>query len=484
MDTTPPTAVILTALSVEYNAVRAGLSHIETLVHRPSGTRIERGRLAGSSWHVALAEIGEGNLTAATLTERIHTWIAPQALFFVGVAGGLKEDVNIGDVVVATKIYGVQGGKQTPEGFLVRPDAWHAAYRLEQAARHALRDANYQVHFKPIAVGDFVLADAASAIARHLNEHYNDAVAIEMEGAGVSQAAHLTGALDSLIIRGISDKADAQKQVRDAEGSQLQAAHNAASAVLAVLRKLKPVGEAEVTRPLPPVFPSRPRRKNAFFLGAVAVAVAVVAAAAFSIWPDERGENTPKGKKDGVSAAPAPTVPSNTLSPTDTSSSSELPTRIPPSEQTSPTNKRPSPSPTLELRPPDPQPPEVLSVSSTREFDVRPEEYVDLDKPGTAAEADPHRSEFYVTLAGQSFQFESSDGGAGTAVVEFGLLDESEIPNCAAHDRADAFVHVSDILDKGGLCVLSSEGRWVLITIRSNDPYDNMVRLELSYLKR
>ncbi|WP_438828990.1 5'-methylthioadenosine/S-adenosylhomocysteine nucleosidase family protein [Streptomyces gottesmaniae] len=466
---------------MEYNAVRARLSQIETLVHWPSGTRIERGRLAGSSWRVALAEIGEGNLTAATLTERIYTWIAPQALFFVGVAGGLKGDINIGDVVVATKICGIQGGKQTPEGFLVRPEAWHATHRLEQAARYALRNADYQVHFKPIAVGDFVLADAASAITRHLNKHYNDAVAIEMEGAGVAQASRLTGALDNLIIRGISDKADAQKQVRDTEGSQLQAARNAASAVVAVLRKLEPAGKSQVAQPPPASLPQR--RKNAFVLGAVAVAMAAVTAAVSSIWLDgERSNNTPKDK-GGFSAAPPPTVPSNTPSPTDTSSSSELPTQIPSSKQASSTHEQPSPSPTPELGSPDPQPTEALSVISTVKLDVRPEEYVDLDKPGTVTEADAHRSEFYVTLAGQSFQFESSDSRPGTAVVEFGLLDESRIPDCAARDRADSYVRIDDILDKGGLCVLSSEDSWVLITIRSNDPYDNMVRLNLSYLE-
>ncbi|MDI1456481.1 5'-methylthioadenosine/S-adenosylhomocysteine nucleosidase family protein [Streptomyces sp. NPDC003388] len=309
VDTTLPTAVILTALPVEYDAVRTRLSHIETLIHQPSGTRIERGRLAGTSWRVALAEIGEGNLTAAALTERIHTWIAPQALFFMGVAGGLKEDINIGDVVVATKVYGIQGGKHTPEGFLVRPDAWRAAHRLEQAARHALRNSEYRVHFKPIAVGDFVLADDTSAISRHLNEHYNDAVAIEMEGAGVAQAAHLTGALDNLIIRGISDKADAHKHAGDMKGSQLQAAGNAASAVLAVLRQLEPTSGVEIVRPLSPARPFRPRRKKALALGAAAVAA--ISAAAFSMWPDGEGsEHTSKEKKGGVSAAPAPTVSS------------------------------------------------------------------------------------------------------------------------------------------------------------------------------
>ncbi|MEU9168631.1 hypothetical protein AB0D34_12675 [Streptomyces sp. NPDC048420] len=41
----------------------------------------------------------------------------------MGVADGLTDDVHIGDVVVATKMYGIHGDKQVPEGFLVRPEA-------------------------------------------------------------------------------------------------------------------------------------------------------------------------------------------------------------------------------------------------------------------------------------------------------------------------------------------------------------------------
>ncbi|MEU9168632.1 hypothetical protein AB0D34_12680 [Streptomyces sp. NPDC048420] len=94
------------------------------------------------------------------------------------------------------------------------------SHRLEQAARHALRGTEYRTHFKPIAVRDVVLANAESAIARHIHESYNDAAAIERERAGVSQAAHLAGTVDMLIIRGVSDKADSDKSQRDAEGSQ------------------------------------------------------------------------------------------------------------------------------------------------------------------------------------------------------------------------------------------------------------------------
>ncbi|MFE1261204.1 5'-methylthioadenosine/S-adenosylhomocysteine nucleosidase [Streptomyces albogriseolus] len=228
------TAMVLTALPLEYDAVCKHLVDIKEEVH-PEGTWITRGQLPDSSWQVALAEVGEGVVTTAVLTERIVSWLAPDVLFFVGVAGSLKDDIAIGDVVVATKVYGIHGGKQTPEGFMVRPEAWRSSHRLEQVARHSVRG---KAHLKPIAVGDVVLADSKSAIAEHLRLHYNDAAAIEMEGSGIAQAAHLSGHLDALVIRGISDHANAGKADADATGSQQKAADQAAEALVAILRKL------------------------------------------------------------------------------------------------------------------------------------------------------------------------------------------------------------------------------------------------------
>lgn len=220
-------AVILTALPVEYDAVRAHLTDTEELVH-PDGTRVERGRLDGTSWNIAIAELGEGALNTAALTTRIVDWLAPEALLFVGVAGGLKDDIEIGDVVVGTKVYAIHGGKQTPEGFQARPEVWHGSHRLVQAARSALRDMpDVRAHRKPIAVGDVVLADDKSALAAHIRHHYNDACAIEMEGSGAAHASYLKGQLDTLVIRGISDRANADKHVADASGSQELAAKQA-----------------------------------------------------------------------------------------------------------------------------------------------------------------------------------------------------------------------------------------------------------------
>ncbi|GAB2952093.1 5'-methylthioadenosine/S-adenosylhomocysteine nucleosidase [Streptomyces pseudoechinosporeus] len=232
-----PTVAILTALSLEYEAVLDHLTDVEKLTHARTGTRARRGKLPGTPWHVALVDMGEGTLTAATITERVMTWLGPEAVLFVGVAGGLKDDIGIGDVVVATKVYAIHGGKQTPDGFLDRPEAWRASFRLEQAAKEALRG---KAHFKPIAVGDVVLADSDSELAQRIRASYNDAVGIEMESSGVAHAVHLAGEAGALIIRGISDKADAGKSDEDARGSQPRAAANAARAAVAVLRELEP----------------------------------------------------------------------------------------------------------------------------------------------------------------------------------------------------------------------------------------------------
>jgi hypothetical protein len=104
-----------------------------------------------------------------------------------------------------------------------------------------------RAHFKPIAAGDVVLADSRSEIARHLREHYDDAAAIEMEGSGAAHAAHLNGQVGALVIRGISDLADANKRLADAGGSQQRAAAQAASVAVGVLRKHRPRGTSDST---------------------------------------------------------------------------------------------------------------------------------------------------------------------------------------------------------------------------------------------
>jgi nucleoside phosphorylase len=94
------TVVVLTALDLEYRAVRGYLDGPCRRWHR-AGTLFEVGALPRTSWRVALAVVGEGNQGAAVLTERAIAMFDPAVLLFVGVAGALMSDIELGDVVVA-----------------------------------------------------------------------------------------------------------------------------------------------------------------------------------------------------------------------------------------------------------------------------------------------------------------------------------------------------------------------------------------------
>jgi adenosylhomocysteine nucleosidase len=85
------------------------------------------------------------------------------------------------------------------------------------------------VHFGPVAAGEIALYSATSDVRQWLREHYNDAVAVEMEAAGVAQAGHLNDGLPTIMIRGISDYGDKTKLATDAEGWQPRAVANAAA---------------------------------------------------------------------------------------------------------------------------------------------------------------------------------------------------------------------------------------------------------------
>jgi hypothetical protein len=65
-----PKAIILTALPVEYRAVRVHLTDLQEEIH-PQGTVYEKGKFSSAihSWEVGIVEIGEGNPAAAMEAE-------------------------------------------------------------------------------------------------------------------------------------------------------------------------------------------------------------------------------------------------------------------------------------------------------------------------------------------------------------------------------------------------------------------------------
>ncbi len=254
-------AVILTAISVEYLAVRFHLSDLQEEIH-PQDTIYERGKFASPTgmWDVGIVEIGARNPRAAMEAERAIAHFNPDVILFVGVAGGIK-DVALGDVVASTKVYGYESGK-ADQTFKPRPEIGRSAYSLEQRARAEARRGDWlkrlsvtepipRVVVAPIAAGEKVIASTKSEVFQFLRSNYGDAVAVEMEGFGFLEAARANQQVSAMVIRGISDLIDGKAKV-DKAGYQEIAARHASAFAFEMLAKLQPNATqiAKVEKPI------------------------------------------------------------------------------------------------------------------------------------------------------------------------------------------------------------------------------------------
>lgn len=246
--TTSHTVVVLTALDLEYDAVRNRLSDLRKHPH-DKGTRFEVGTIPGTAHRVALGLADKGNHKAAAMTERALTEFEPLAVLFIGVAGGLL-NTPLGDVVVASKIYAYHGATSEDDGLKARPEAWQLDHGLSQLVHQLKRDNHWvadigcqesdsapTAHIAPIAAGEIVQNSSTSYEAAWLRRHYNDARAVEMEAAGVAQAGQLSG-VPVAVVRGISDHADGTKATETDAAWQPRAADHAAAFGVHLARQL------------------------------------------------------------------------------------------------------------------------------------------------------------------------------------------------------------------------------------------------------
>jgi nucleoside phosphorylase len=251
---------IVTALKVERDAVlkRLDSSNLVQDDYDPLPYYLGHLDIPGSSQRytiVVLLLLDMGNDEAASATTQLLNRWHPNYVLMVGIAGGVKGQVELGDVVVAKYAFYYEQAKLTLEGEQLRPEQFPSdrllygrAYTYEAAEWHGLIDsirpgeASEQmipsVYFAPIASGEKVIADQETI--SKLVKACPKLAAVAMEGAGVARAARgYPGSPGYLEIRGICDFADPQKN----DNWHGYAANAAASFTVGWLR----------SRPVPPL---------------------------------------------------------------------------------------------------------------------------------------------------------------------------------------------------------------------------------------
>ena len=213
---------ILSALAEEQQGLLELLQHPQKTTH--GGRDFWQGRLHGQPVVLALSRIGK--VAAATTSTALIERFNVARIVFTGVAGGLGDGVEVGDVVVATEFmqHDLDAAPLFPRyevplyGRSRFPcdAAWTA--QLLVASRAGLKSlalpAKTLLHHGLIASGDrFVSGKQESRRLRSALAHgQHEVLAVEMEGAAVAQVCFDYG-VPFAAVRTISDRADDKAHV-------------------------------------------------------------------------------------------------------------------------------------------------------------------------------------------------------------------------------------------------------------------------------
>lgn len=198
---------IIGAMEDEVETLKADME-IEEVITKASMTFC-KGRLEGQEVVIVRSGIGKVNagICAQILVDCFHV----DRLINTGIAGSLDARIDIGDIVISTDALhhdmdATEFGD--PRGQVPRMDvlSFPADMELVQKAVQANETANPDIHTFTgrVASGDQFVASAE--VKQQIVEDFHP-LCVEMEGAGIAQAAYLNK-ISYVIIRAISDKAD------------------------------------------------------------------------------------------------------------------------------------------------------------------------------------------------------------------------------------------------------------------------------------
>jgi nucleoside phosphorylase len=234
----PVDIAIITILPEEYGAVLRQLSRVvpdpgsASFPNRYAWALGEVESAFDRPYRVVVALAGEaGEISGAVVTlTTIIRW-RPRYVLLVGIAGGIPGAVKLGDVVVASAIWGYEYGHLTDrfvprrqltfwsDPVLVRgAEKLGAGWRPDIRATAPPADVEPRVVVGHVASGDKVIETSTSGLFAAIRKAGPEFISLEMEGAGaaaaVEEAQDLGIAVGFLMIRGISDVVQSNADLR------------------------------------------------------------------------------------------------------------------------------------------------------------------------------------------------------------------------------------------------------------------------------
>ena len=203
---------IIGAMAEEVEQLKAEMK--ETKVVSLAGMDFYKGKIQDRD--VVVVRSGIGKVNGAVCVQILVDRFGVNGIVNTGIAGSLKAEINIGDLVLATDAvqhdvdatqFGYEPGQIPQLGVL----AFMADSSLREAGVKCCRQVNPDigVHVGRVLTGDQFVSSKDKK--KWLYETFQG-VCTEMEGAAIAQAAYLNQ-VPFLIVRAISDKADDSAQM-------------------------------------------------------------------------------------------------------------------------------------------------------------------------------------------------------------------------------------------------------------------------------
>lgn len=230
--------VIITAIEEEFKAVEAAFSNWIKIDQGDPGlyflTHFQN--KDGESLSILLSLLPEMGLTAASnLTTKTIQNFSPKKVFMVGICGGIKNKVKLGDLVIANNTWDYGSGKikpkkesendyysfePSPSQISINPVYNNLKINTDSVFKivisswnkcHLDKPMNPELHIGPMPSGASVICDEA-LFKEIIKPQHRKCLAIDMETYGVYYACKNTNSsIDYLSVKSVSDYANEEK---------------------------------------------------------------------------------------------------------------------------------------------------------------------------------------------------------------------------------------------------------------------------------
>ncbi len=170
-----------------------------------------------NNYNVIISKSGVGKVNSAVTTQYIADTYHPDCIINTGVAGGIADDLSVGDIVIGTSLVQYDFNV-TALGYALgymctginkdKPTVYYSDETLVESYEKAVTESGFgsKIHKGVIATGDTFISDNKKKA--ELKSIFN-ASAAEMEGCAIAQCAYMNN-IPFVIVRAISDLANGE----------------------------------------------------------------------------------------------------------------------------------------------------------------------------------------------------------------------------------------------------------------------------------